>query len=131
MSVSRFRFSKTQRVFLKQDVAFLFGHGQTFLVFPYKIVLAEKEKSDFPLKILISVPKNKFKHAVDRNKIKRRTREAFRLNSKMIEKLFSSEKSYFAGMIYIHDKLLDYEIVEKSMQKILKKIETIALGTDQ
>jgi ribonuclease P protein component len=131
LSVSRFRFRKTQRVFLKHDVAQLFGKGHAFLIFPFKVILTENENSEYPLKILISVPKNKHRKAVVRNKIKRWTREAYRLNcNQLVEQLSSAGKAYLAGFIYINDKLPEHEIIEKSMQKILKKIEVLAFGSD-
>ncbi len=126
MSVFGFRFPKKHRVYLTHDVQFLFDQGHAFLVFPFKVVIANAKTKDVPLKVLITVPKNKHKLAVTRNTIKRRTREAFRLNHQILsDKLSTAGKSILAGFIYIHDKELDYNVIEQAMFKIFKKIEAL------
>jgi ribonuclease P protein component len=119
-----FSFHKKQRISAKRDIEFLFQHGHSFLYFPFRLIIAEHESADFPLKILISVPKNKLKKAVQRNRIKRVTREAWRLNSQhLILQLQQNNKSIFVGLVFVHEQLVEYSVISKAIHKILQHIE--------
>lgn len=72
------------------------------------------------LQFLISVPKKRLRHAVDRVKIRRRIREAYRLNRHTYLSV-GGEKTDVA-FVYIADDIKDYRDIEKSMQRLLQKI---------
>ena len=66
----------------------LFGGGcsQSMAAFPLRAVYIKKERAqgEAPVQILVSVPKKRFKHAVDRNRVKRQVREAFRQHKQLL-----------------------------------------------
>lgn len=74
-------FSKEERLCSKRLIDSLFHNGSSFIVYPYRVVLLPVSAlSDIlPAQVLISVPKRRFKHAVDRNLLKRRMKESYRL----------------------------------------------------
>lgn len=85
--------------------------------------------SDFPIrliyhpsndgnKILISVPKRYFKHAVDRNRIKRQVREAYRKNKSLL-----TDKQYAMAFIWIAEKMLETKEVEAKVIHLLTKLK--------
>ncbi len=84
----------------------------------------EIEESESPIQFTVSVSKRKFKRAVDRNRVKRQIREAYRLNkAPLFEKLKQSGKKYAWMVIFTGSELPDYQQVEKAMKKILAKFE--------
>ena len=66
----------------------LFGGGcsQSMAAFPLRAVYIKKDRAqgEAPVQILVSVPKKRFKHAVDRNRVKRQVREAFRQHKQLL-----------------------------------------------
>ncbi len=95
------------------------------MVFPFivNILSQNNDSGEYPLNIIISVPLKKLKKHVACNKIKRRTREACRLNcDALIEHLNSVNKKYMLGLIFIHDKMIDYSAINNAVQKIFSRI---------
>lgn len=68
--------------------------------------------------ILISVPKSNFKKAVDRNIIRRRIREGYRLNKIK----FVHEKKFMIAYIYSIKEILNSERIHQSLIQTLNKI---------
>ncbi len=77
----KYTFTKEERLCNKSLIDRLFHDGSSFVIYPYRVVFKSFEPltEDVPLQSIISVSKRRFKKAVDRNFIKRRMREAFRL----------------------------------------------------
>ena len=72
------------------------------------------------MEFLISVPKRKLRHAVDRVKMRRRIREAYRLNHGDIA---GSEGTRLqVAFIYVADHLEHYGRVERAMKRILASL---------
>lgn len=67
---------------------------------------------------LVSIPKKRLRHAVDRVQMRRRVREAYRLN----RNLFPSNLSVDIAFIYVANEVLPYIQVESSVKRILEKI---------
>lgn len=122
-----YTFSKAERVCSKRVIDKLFAGGNTSMaVYPLRAVymLVEKKEGDAPISILISVPKRRFRHAVDRNRMKRQVREAYRLNKTSLwEVLKSADESMVIAFICMADKPCASEQVTRSIKKILCRIE--------
>lgn len=90
--------------------------------FPFRIVWIESDlPGDFPVQVLFSVPKKKFKSAVQRNRIKRRMREAYRKNKHLLyQHLSKTEKKLALGFIYTSPAESDYHEIE---QKIILSLQ--------
>lgn len=93
------------------------------VVFPFRIVYIKVPKGDVPVSILVSVPKKRFRKAVDRNRMKRHIREAYRLQKQLLwNALEGSNESIAIAFICITSNLCTYANVYKSMNKVLTRI---------
>lgn len=101
----------------------LFVSGQTLTVFPFRLVWLETPLlADYPAQMAVSVSKRNFKHAVDRNRLKRLIREAYRKNKFTIYDMAQSlSKQYAIMIIYTGRKMVDYAEVESKIIITLKK----------
>jgi len=79
-TVQRLTFRKEERMVSRALIETLFSGSRSMMAFPVRMVFMTQERTvgAEPLQLLISVPKKFFKHAVDRNRVKRQLREAFR-----------------------------------------------------
>ena len=112
-----FSFKKTERLSKKILIKELFQKGSSFYLYPFKVLLLHHPDITETNQELISVSKRNFKKAVDRNKIKRRIREAYRLNRNQ----FSTSNNYLIAYLYTSKEVLVFSEIQDSMIKILTK----------
>ena len=81
-----FTFKRAERLKSRKVIEQLFKQGQSFAQYPLRIVWVEmaEPRSEFPAQFALSVSRKKFKRAVDRNRIRRLVREAYRLNKHVL-----------------------------------------------
>ena len=125
-------FKKEERLCNIKLIEKLFSDGSSFLVYPFRIVwLPEDSNSNLPVQVLISVPKKKFKRAVDRNLIKRRIREVYRLHKS--EDLFPFLNEHSARILlainYIGNEIPDYAFLEKKFKDVLIRFKKSYLSS--
>jgi ribonuclease P protein component len=121
----RFTFTKEERLCSKILIDKLFTEGKSVFSAPFRFVFLSVEylKGEFPAQVVFSVPKRNFKRAVKRNLIRRRMREAYRLNkSSFYESLNASEQKLAVMIIYIEKEISEYPKIESGILKGLKKI---------
>jgi len=88
------------------------------------VYLFTDEKLEAPVQVLFSVPKSHFKKAVDRNLLKRRMREAYRLNKgELNEDLAGKNKNLLVAFLYIAVEKVTYEKIEGEVKKLLRTID--------
>jgi len=120
---------KEERLSGKRVISNLFDNGQTFFLSPYKVFWTKiPETYSFPIRFTVSVPKRHLKRAVQRNLIKRRTREVFRTNKQILNATVTDGQVHLI-VIYVSDQLLPYAELEESMKKILKRIAKYYVGS--
>ena len=119
-----FSFHKNERLCSKKVIDKLFIEGKSVFVYPVKIVYLETSlPAKNKVQAAFTVGKRNFKRAVKRNLIKRRMREAYRLNKqKFYDEL--GEKQLAVFFIYTAKTISDYKQIETAIIKGLKKLST-------
>ena len=120
-----YTFKKEERLCNQRLLDKLFHNGSSFLVYPFRIVhQLETLPHNISAQVVIGVSKRKFKHAVDRNLIKRRTREAYRLHKQSLLYSFLKlqDKQIIFSINYIGKEITDYNFREKKLIAALKQL---------
>lgn len=107
-------FSKSERLSSKVAIDILFETGRSIHSNPFKICWLEIPESPSPAQIVISVPKRIFKSAVDRNKIKRQIREAYRKNKTILFENLQTKKIHLM-LIFTSKTMLEYKEMEEKI----------------
>ena len=116
-------FKKTERLTGEIRIKNLFDKGNFFLTYPLRVGYLIVPKSAFPVQVLIAAPKKRFKHAVDRNRLKRLIREAYRKNKQQLYTLIEQKDySLHLSFNYIASEKLDYITVEKKLKEAIEKL---------
>lgn len=80
-------------------------------------------------RFLISIPKKRVRHAVDRVLLRRRAREAYRLNRDLLYPVAQEHGvTVLIGFNWIANHHYSYSTIERSMQELLRKISTAIAG---
>ena len=110
-------FPKSEKLCGDQSVDHLYKTGKRFVVWPIRVTYLPI--ADGPSQVLIWAPKALFKHAVDRNRLRRQMREAYRLNKQV---LIEADKHYYLALNYIDKEMQDFKIINKAVIKALKRL---------
>lgn len=121
-------FRKSEKLISEKEIELLFRNGKSSFIYPIKMISTLSANQPSGCRILVTVSKRYLKKAVDRNLVKRRIREAYRLNSLPIkEKLADKKISASIGFIYASSKIIPYDkvdaIVKKHISNFLKQID--------
>jgi ribonuclease P protein component len=124
-----YTFKKEERLCNKKLIDGLFHNGSSFLCYPFKVSWrAAPAGQTVPVQVVFAVAKKRYKRAVDRNLIKRRMREAFRLlkQQALYDALSASDKTILLSIGFIGKEIADYGMMEKKMLKTLLQVSTAA-----
>ena len=111
----------------KRAIEQVYANGTSVTSFPMRAIFIEQqqETQEPTAAILINVSKKRFRHAVDRNLVKRRIREAYRTSKHpFVEALENSGKKMAVAIIYIDNKHNSTAFIRKKMIKLLESILT-------
>lgn len=108
-------FPKTEKLCGQLYIKQLYATGKHFVVWPLRITYAPA--TDDTTQVLIWASKSLFKHAVDRNRLRRQMREAYRLQKHLL-----GNAQYRIAVNYIDRQKQDYATIERAMRKALTRL---------
>ena len=122
--MSEFSLHKTEKLCSRNAVNRLFAEGKPAKAYPLRAVYAESRRTyGAPAQFMITIPKKKIRKAVGRVLLRRRVREAYRLNRNLLLPLLESTgKKVDIAFIYVSDEEKSYHSIEKRVQAILSTI---------
>lgn len=117
-------FTKDERLSSRKLIEQVAAEGKSFLVHPFKVIALETTlQTTFPAQVMMTAPKKKFPRAVDRNRIKRLMREAWRKNKHMLYTSLNEQNKKLALMlIYVGAELPEYKLAEDKIILILQRL---------
>ena len=122
----QFTLGKDERLKSRKQIEKLFAEGKSFVVSPFRvyfIINDELSMANRSLQFGVGVSTKNFKKAVDRNRIKRVTREAWRLQKNELKALLKiHDKQLNAFFIYTGKELSDFKTVKDKVAVALKKL---------
>jgi ribonuclease P protein component len=129
--LKEFTLRKNERLKHRKLIERLFKEGRNFSVFPFRIYYLFADESAAPLQAGFSASARNFKKAVDRNRIKRITREAYRLQKKELRDLLTNRQQNMAVFFVYTDKQLPaFGVIKARVQTIIQKLITIVNEMD-
>jgi ribonuclease P protein component len=119
-----FTLHKEERLCSRKIIEELFTSGESFLSYPLKVVFTKTdESSPSPVQAAFTASKRNFKRAVKRNLLKRRMREAYRLNKELLCAQIRQKELHLAIMfVFIGKDIAEYPAIEKAMILAFKKV---------
>ncbi len=114
--------TKSEKLCSRTKIEQLFADSKSFAQYPLRIIyrLHPKNTPEELPQFFISVPKRKFKHAVDRVWLRRRVREAYRLHKELLPPM--GNNTIDMAFLYIAGEKQEYAHIERSMVNILTKL---------
>ena len=121
--MNTYTFQKGEKLCSQKIIGELFLKGSSFLCYPLKVVWKYEQLTEpFPVQVVFSVPKRLYKRAHDRNLLKRRMREAWRLKKSELYSIMEGDERQIAIMIvYIAKEELEFSQIQDAIVKIIAR----------
>ena len=118
-----FTFPKKEKLKSEKLIGNLFNKGKSLYKFPIKALYQIGDDPERPIAVAVSVPKKRFRKAVQRNRLKRLIREAYRhQKSELLRQLSNKKRSLRIMLIFVAHEEVPQKTIEKSLVNIFSKI---------
>ena len=123
----RYTFKKEEKLKSRKTIEQLFRDGKSFSVFPFRVLWKFSVTAGTPLQTGFAVSSKHFKRAVDRNRIKRLMREAYRLQKNDLQsQLKQQQKQLAVFIIYVGNELPVYDLIFEKTTHVLTRLSKIS-----
>ncbi|MEM9918538.1 MAG: ribonuclease P protein component [Bacteroidota bacterium] len=120
-----FTFNKAERLKSRKLIGQLFREGSSLSAYPLRLIWMpiDKAEGEFHVQFAHSIPRRAFPKAVDRNRLGRKLKEAYRLHKHLLyEHLPAGNQQQYAFMvIYIAKEPMPYRKVASAVRKMIRK----------
>ena len=119
-----FSYNKFEKLKSRKQIELLFAKGKSISAFPVKVFYLPVEHTPVhPVQVGVGVSARNFKKAVDRNTIKRRMREAYRLHKLPLhEHLVAQQKSVVVFILWIDKQMPTTAALQDLMPTVIEKL---------
>jgi ribonuclease P protein component len=118
-------FTKDERLSKKILISKLFEEGEKRYSYPFRVTILKCTiPTNYPVQLLISVPKCLFRKAVERNRLKRLIREAYRKNKHLLyESLEERQRQMMICIQYASKEILSYQLIQEKIIVLLQRLK--------
>jgi ribonuclease P protein component len=118
------QFNKSEKLKSRKSIESLFRSGNTFSSPPFRLLYRKVDGLPVPVQMTVAIPKRSIRHAVDRNLLKRRTREAYRQQkNRLLEKVAAKHDCYEILFLYQSAGIADYRTIHSAVRVLLTRLE--------
>ena len=126
------RLYKSEKLCSRTAVERLFAEGTGLMAYPLRAMMRLRPRDEqHPAQMLITIPKKRIRHAVDRVLLRRRLREAYRLHrlDLLYPALQKANVSVDIAFVYVANDVSDYALIERKMMQLLTRLAEAANRT--
>jgi ribonuclease P protein component len=126
MALKRYGFGRKEKLKSRKQIEELFLNGKNFSVYPLRVTYQFLPSEETVVQVGVTAGKKYFKRAVDRNRIKRLIREAYRIQKNdLVETLKQKRQKGFLFFVYTDKTIASFSVITGAMSKALKRLEKI------
>jgi ribonuclease P protein component len=120
----RHTFTKDERLTRASLIELLFRDGTSFFVHPFRITwLIHEIPSVYPAQLLVAVPKQNFRKATDRNRIRRMIREGYRRNKFILYDILTERRlTMILGITYSAKEIVSSQVIHEKINILLQRL---------
>ena len=123
-----YKLNKDEKLTSRTAIELLFGEGKSLMAFPLRAAYRLRPRGEHPVQFLISIPKKRIRKAVGRVTLRRRVREAYRLNRQQLlfPALDEQDQGVDIGFVYLDGAPAPYSVINEKMTLLLQRIAAAA-----
>lgn len=120
-------FGKEERLCSRSLMDRLYADGHRLMAFPFSVqwlILPDAGSHQPPCQVMIVAPKRRFHHAVDRNRVRRLTRECWRLRKADLYSFLQEHNIRIVlSLVYVHNEIMSYDQLSHKMDKLMAQLQ--------
>lgn len=124
-----YKLNKSEKLRSRIAIDHLFDDGVSLMAFPLRAAFRLRPRGENPVQFLISIPKKRIRKAVNRVTLRRRTREAYRLNryELLLAQLEQLDLGVDIAFVYLDSKPAPYSVINEKVTTLLTRIAQAAI----
>lgn len=125
--MKQYTLQKKERIKNRDLSRALFEKGNSFFIYPFRVFyLWTSFEDNVPCKVLTGASKRNVRKAIDRNRIKRQMREAYRQHKTILyDALLKGDRKMLLGLLFIGSKDQKYELIRDKIILILHRLSEL------